>query len=470
MFKGRPDWCVSRQRFWGVPIPVFYCQDCDEAVADSTVIHHVADIFAKETADAWYNRTESELLPDGFKCPKCNSADFRKETDILDVWFDSGSSCIAVLEERDNLYFPADVYLEGGDQFRGWFNSSLMCGMAAHDRAPYKEVVTYGWVVDGEGKPMHKSGGNAVSPNDFMATSGADVMRLWAAAADTTKDVRWSNEILERVMDAYRKFRNTLRYALGNLADFDPAADTLPADQMREIDLWALAQLDEVAAKVRAGYAAYDFQAAYLAIYNFCTVTLSARYFDIIKDTLYILAPRSRTRRSSQTALFRIADTLSRLLAPILVFTADEAWENLPGQTVDSVHIAEFPAVSDADNSGLMANWDRLFSIRDEVLKALENARNDKRIGSSLEAKVILTTDAATTRFLIDYFDQLRYIFIVSQVEVREGADFGVEIVKADGQKCERCWNYSIHVGEFSDHTTVCERCHYALKEMFYVY
>lgn len=466
MFKGRPDWCVSRQRFWGVPIPVFYCQDCDEAVADPAVVDHVADIFAKETADAWYNRPESDLLPDGFACPKCKSTDFRKETDILDVWFDSGSSCIAVLEERDNLYFPADVYLEGGDQFRGWFNSSLMCGMAAHDRAPYKEVVTYGWVVDGEGKPMHKSGGNAVSPNDFMATSGADVMRLWAAAADTTKDVRWSNEILERVMDAYRKFRNTLRYALGNLADFDPASDTLPGEQMREIDLWALAQLDEVTAKVLAGYAAYDFQAAYLAIYNFCTVTLSARYFDIIKDTLYILAPRSVARRSAQTALYRIADRLTRLLAPILVFTADEAWENLPGQTVDSVHMAEFPAVSDADNSGLMANWDRLFAIRDEVLKALETARNDKQIGSSLEAKVILTTDAETTRFLIDYFDQLRYIFIVSQVEVHEGAGLGVEIVKADGQKCERCWNYSIHVGDFSDHPTVCERCHDALKEI----
>jgi isoleucyl-tRNA synthetase len=371
-----------------------------------------------------------------------------------------------VLEHRDNLYFPADVYLEGGDQFRGWFNSSLMCGLAAHDRAPYKEVVTYGWVVDGEGKPMHKSGGNAVSPNDFMATSGADVMRLWAAAADTSKDVRWSNEILERVMDAYRKFRNTLRYALGNLADFDPEVDAVPADELFEIDRWALANLEDVTARVLDGYAVYDFQAAYLAIYNFCTVTLSARYFDIIKDTLYILAPAAKRRRSSQTALYRIADTLSRLLAPILAFTADEAWENLPGQSIASVHVAEFPQVSEADNTGLLANWDRLFSIRDEVLKALEDARNDKQIGSSLEAKVILTTDAATTRFLIDYFEQLRYIFIVSQVEVREGAEFAVEIVKADGQKCERCWNYSIHVGEFNEYPTVCERCYEALKEI----
>ena len=464
MFKGRPDWCVSRQRYWGVPIPVFYCQDCDEAVADPAVVDHVADIFAKETADAWYNRPESELLPDGFKCPKCSSADFRKETDILDVWFDSGSSCVAVLEERDNLYFPADVYLEGGDQFRGWFNSSLMCGMAAHDRAPYKEVVTYGWVVDGEGKPMHKSGGNAVSPNDFMATSGADVMRLWAAAADTTKDVRWSGEILERVMDAYRKFRNTLRYALGNLADFDPAADSLPADEMLEIDRWALANLEDVTAKVLAGYAAYDFQAAYHAIYNFCTVTLSARYFDIIKDTLYIFAPGSVKRRSSQTALYRIAHALTRLLPRYWYLPRTRRGRICPARPSPSVHMAEFPGVVEADNSGLMENWERLFSIRDEVLKALETARNDKQIGSSLEAKVVLTTDAATTRFLLDYYEQLRYLFIVSQVEVHEGDAFGVEIQRADGQKCERCWNYSTRVGEFTKYPTVCERCDEALE------
>ncbi len=338
--------------------------------------------------------------------------------------------------------------------------------MAAHDRAPYKEVITYGWVVDGEGKPMHKSGGNAVSPNDFMSKSGADVMRLWAAAADTSKDVRWSGEILERVMDAYRKFRNTLRYALGNLADFDPAVNSVPRNEMLEIDLWALASLEEVTAKVLAGYQAYDFQSAYLAIYNFCTVALSARYFDIIKDTLYIRAPNSIERRSSQTALYAIAETLCRLLSPILAFTSDEAWENLPGQTVASVHMAEFPAVADSDNSGLMSDWERIFSIRDEVLKALETARNDKQIGSSLEAKVVLTTDAGTTRFLIDHFDQLRYIFIVSQVEVHEGAAFGVEIQKADGQKCERCWNYSTHVGEFNEYPTVCERCFDALSEI----
>ena len=466
MFTGRPDWCVSRQRSWGVPIPVFYCQACDEAVAEPGIIDHVADIFAKETADAWYSRPESELLPDGYSCAKCGSADFRKETDILDVWFDSGSSCVAVLETREYLYFPADVYLEGGDQFRGWFNSSLMCGLAAHDRAPYKQVVTYGWVVDGEGKQMHKSGGNAVSPTDFFRDKGADVMRLWAAAADVSKDVRWSPEIIDRVTDAYRKFRNTLRYALGNLDGFDPATDSIEKASMEEIDRWTLGQLNDITTTVLEAYKEYDFQGAYNALYNFCTVTLSARYFDIIKDRLYIFAPKSKPRRSAQTALYEIAASLCRLMSPILVFTADEAWENLPGTSLPSVHMAEFPVNQEFKSDGLDSGWERVFEIRDEVLKALEEARNAKQIGSALEAKVILTGDSETTRFLLDYFEQLRYIFIVSQVEVHEGDTLKVDIQKADGTKCDRCWNYSMHVGEFSRWPTVCERCNEALDEI----
>lgn len=467
MFRGRPDWCVSRQRFWGVPIPVFYCNGCEEAVADPKIVDHVADIFAKETGDAWYARPESELLPDGFKCPKCGGAEFRKETDILDVWFDSGSSCVAVLETRDNLHFPADVYLEGGDQYRGWFNSSLSCGIAAHDTAPYKQIVTHGWVVDGEGKKQSKSLGNVTAPQEIIDKSGAEILRLWAAAVDYTEDVRCSDEILSRVVDAYRKFRNTLRYALGNLDGFDPASDLVADIEMLEIDRWALANLDEVTTKVLNGYNAYDFQSAYGALYNFCTVTLSARYFDIIKDRLYIYAPRSKERRSAQTALYRITDTLCRLLAPLLAFTSDEAWENLPQQTIASVHLAEFPPAAESDHSEFLARWERIFAIRDEVLKALEEARNAKQIGSSLEAKVVLTADAETTRFLLDYFDQLRYIFIVSQVEVHEGnADASVQILKANGAKCERCWNYSTRVGEFEMFPTVCERCNEALKEI----
>jgi isoleucyl-tRNA synthetase len=467
MFKGRPDWCVSRQRFWGVPIPVFYCQACDEAVANKAVIDHVADIFAKETADAWYARPESELLPEGFRCPKCNSEDFRKETDILDVWFDSGSSCVAVLETRgDTLRFPADVYLEGGDQYRGWFNSSLSCGIAAHGTAPYRQIITHGWVVDGEGKKQSKSLGNVTAPQEIIDKSGAEILRLWAAAVDYTEDVRCSDEILSRVVDAYRKIRNTLRYALGNLDGFDPSADAVPVEQMQEIDRWALASLDEVAAKVVSGYERYDFQAAYHALYNLCTVTLSARYFDIIKDRLYIAAPSSEARRSAQSALYAIADTLCRLIAPVLVFTSDEAWENLPARNEPSVHIAEFPKAEAADNSALMANWEKLFAIRDVVLRALEEARNEKRIGSSLEARVVLTVDHDTMRFLIDYYDQLRYIFIVSQVEVHEGDALSVEIQRAAGEKCERCWNYSVHVGESEKFPTVCERCVEALDEI----
>jgi isoleucyl-tRNA synthetase len=467
MFKGRPDWCVSRQRSWGVPIPVFYCQACDEVIADKAVIDHVADIFAKETADVWYARPEHELLPEGFGCPKCQSQDFRKETDILDVWFDSGSSCVAVLETRgDTLRFPADVYLEGGDQYRGWFNSSLSCGIASHGEAPYKQIVTHGWVVDGEGRKQSKSLGNVTAPLEIINKSGAEILRLWAAAVDYTEDVRCSDEILSRVVDAYRKFRNTLRYALGNLNEFDPKTDAVSENEMLEIDRWALANLDVVTSKVLQGYKNYDFQSAYNALYNFCTVTLSARYFDIIKDRLYIYAPRSAERRSAQTALYRIADSLCRLLSPILVFTSDEAWENLPGQTIDSVHIAEFPAGTETENVELLGRWERIFGIRDEVLKALEEARNAKQIGSSLEAKVILTADKETTRFLLDYYDQLRYIFIVSQVEVHEGDALKVEIQKADGTKCERCWNYSTRVGEFEKYPTVCERCIEALNEL----
>ena len=466
MLKGRPDWCVSRQRSWGVPIPVFYCQGCDEAIADPKIVNHVADIFQAETADAWYNREAKDLLPDGFKCPKCGGADFTKETDILDVWFDSGSSCVAVLETRDNLRFPADVYFEGGDQFRGWFNSSLMCGLAAHDSAPYKQVVTYGWVVDGEGKQMHKSGGNAISPNEVVGKSGAEILRLWASAMDITEDVRCSDEILSRITDAYRKFRNTLRYALGNLDGFNPATDSVSPAEMFEIDRWALASLDEAIAKVLKGYETYNFQSVYQTLYNFVTVTLSARYFDILKDRLYISAPKSAERRAAQTALYEITDKLCRLLAPVLAFTADEAFENLPQQKLESVHLAEFPQVSNSNNSQLLADWERIFAIRDEVLKKLEEARNEKKIGSSLEAKVILTTDKETTRFLLDYFRDLRYIFIVSQVEVHEGDSFNVEIQKADGSKCERCWNYSVRVGEFEKYPTVCERCFAALSEI----
>jgi isoleucyl-tRNA synthetase len=465
MLKGRPDWCVSRQRVWGVPIVAFHCEGCEHCVIDAKLIYHVADIFAKETADAWYNKEASELLPEGYKCEKCSSNNFRKETDILDVWFDSGSSCVAVLETRgETLRFPADVYLEGGDQYRGWFNSSLMCGIAAHDEAPYKQVLTHGWVVDGEGRKQSKSLGNVTSPNEIVKQSGAEILRLWAAAVDYTEDMRCSKEILDRVTDTYRKLRNTLRYALGNLDGFNPETDSV--EDLLEIDRWALASLSNVTAKVLQGYEKYDFQVVYSALYNFCTVTLSQQYFDIIKDRLYTSAPKSHARRSAQTVLYKIADSLCRLLAPILAFTADEAFENLPNQTLESVHLAEFPTVSETDNSQLLTNWERIFEIRDVVLKKLEEARAEKLIGSGLEAKVILNVDKDTTYFLLDYFNDLRFIFIVSQVEVHESYNFSVEIHKADGAKCDRCWNYSTRVGESERYPTACERCLGALSEI----
>ena len=470
MLKGRPDWCVSRQRVWGVPIPAFYCQQCSQVVADPAVIRHVADIFEKESADAWYKRETSELLPAGFKCRKCGAGDFTKESDILDVWFDSGSSSIAVLENRENLRWPADVYIEGGDQFRGWFNSSLFVGLAVHDRAPYEAVLTHGWTLDAQGKAMHKSAGNAVSPDEVIPKLGAEVLRLWCASSDYFEDMRCSEEILQRVTDGYRKLRNTARYALGNLDGFDPARDSVPETEMLELDRWALSELDAVIEKVRAAYEAYEFHTVYHTLYDFATVTLSARYFDILKDRLYTFASRNPARRSAQTALYIIVDALARMLATILVFTADEIWESLPATDgrPTSVHIAELPSARGKRDLGLAARWDQLFSIREDVMRALEDARVAKLIGGALEASVDITASGQTYELLAGYGGDLRYVFIVSQVTLRQAdtGELSITVRRADGHKCERCWNYSTHVGESTRYPTVCERCVEALEEI----
>ncbi|MCA1632745.1 MAG: isoleucine--tRNA ligase [Acidobacteria bacterium] len=487
MLKGRPDWCVSRQRVWGVPIPVFYCAGagCDETIARPEVIRHVAEIFERESSDAWYARVATELLPEGFKCPTCGGTEFTKETDILDVWFDSGSSSVAVLEKYDSLRWPADVYLEGGDQFRGWFNSSLMVGLAVHGRAPYNTVITNGWVVDGQGRAMHKSAGNSVSPNEVVDESGAEIVRLWSVSSNYHEEMRCSKEILQRASDAYRKVRNTARFALGNLEGFDPTLDRVPLAEMQEVDRWALAELDSVIERVTEGYKAFEFHAAYQTLYQFCTVTLSARYFDIIKDRLYTSAPRSEARRSAQTALFEIADALARLFAPILVFTADEIWENLPaskhveeGAALPSVHLAEFPLRMPRRDTALLERWSRVFEVRELVMRALEEARVSKLIGSSLEAHVQLQADRKTFELLAAQRGQLAYIFIVSQVSLALADDTDpatiaggaaavrVAVKRADGEKCERCWNYSTRVGEFTRYPTVCERCIEALAEI----
>jgi len=481
MLKHRPDWCVSRQRFWGVPIPVFYCASCQFAVTDPTIINHVADIFATDSSDAWYAREAKDLLPAGFACPNCKGTEFTKETDILDVWFDSGSSSVAVLEHYPELRWPADVYLEGGDQYRGWFNSSLMVGLAAHNRAPYNTVITHGWVINVQGAKMSKSEGTGVAPLEVIKQSGAEILRLWVASSNYQEDVRASDEILQRVGDAYRKIRNTARFALGNLAGFDPTRDYVPQSELLEIDAWALAELDAVVERALAAYRAYEFHTVYHTLYNFCTVTLSARYFDIIKDRLYTAAPHAHARRSAQTALYEIADALARLLAPVLVFTADEIWENLPPLVagngdvpvgrVPSVHLADFPVVVGERDESLRARWAQVYEVRDEVLRALEAARVSKLIGSGLEARVEIIARDPVYSLLAQYGEELRYIFIVSQVGVMktENADapqVRVTVARADGQKCERCWNYSVRVGEFTRYPTVCERCIEALAEI----
>jgi isoleucyl-tRNA synthetase len=478
MFVGRPDWCVSRQRVWGVSIPVFYCARCTEAVADPEIINHVADVFERESADAWYTRDAKELLPEGYVCKGCGASEWTKETDILDVWFDSGASSIAVLENREELRWPADLYIEGGDQFRGWFNSSLIVGLVAHDRAPYQIVLTHGWTVDAQGKAMHKSAGNAVPPEDVIKESGAEILRLWCASSNYFDDMRCSPEILQRVTDGYRKLRNTARFALGNLHGFEPERDTVGEAELLELDRWALQELDAVVRKVREAYEAYEFHTVYHTLYNFATVTLSARYFDIIKDRLYTFAPRNPARRSAQTALYRIADVLARMLAPLLVFTADEIWENLPsssGATRSPVHVETFPEAVGIGDEGLRSDWATLFAVREEVLRALEEARNSKVIGSSLEAQVELTAGDEVYEVLARHEKDLRYIFIVSQVSVKReeglvadqsGSSAAVKILRAAGEKCERCWNYSTHVGESQKFPTVCERCVAALEEI----
>ena len=474
MLKGRPDWCVSRQRVWGVPIPAFYCTKCGHVIADPNIIRHIADIFEKESADAWYKREARELLPENFSCDKCDGTEFTKESDILDVWFDSGSSSIAVLEARDNLRWPADVYIEGGDQFRGWFNSSLFVGLAVHDRAPYETVLCHGWTLDAQGKAMHKSLGNAVSPDEVIPKLGAEVLRLWCVSSNYMDDLRCSDEILQRVSDGYRKLRNTARFALGNIDGFDPAVDSVDERELVEIDRWALAELNSMISAARARYEYYDFHAVYQTLHQFCTVTLSARYFDIIKDRLYTFAPKNKARRSAQTVLYRIADALARMMAPILVFTADEIWESLPqlSNGTPSVHITVFPSAAKEGSADLLTTWAHLFGYRDAVLAKLEEARIAKVIGSSLEARVEISAGSEAYRILAEHRDDLRYIFIVSEVELGEPrADLEADtleiiVSRAHGEKCERCWNYSTRVGESTRYPTVCERCVAALEEI----
>ncbi len=474
MILNRPDWCLSRQRVWGVPIPGFTCQACKKVLADPAVIEHVAKLVEKQGADVWFQKSATELMPPGTACPECGGREFEKEKDILDVWFESGVSYAAVLKPRG--WWPADLYLEGSDQHRGWFHSALLAGVVTDGRAPYKSVLTHGFVVDGAGKKMSKSAGNVVAPQDVIKQSGAEILRLWVAAQDYREDLRISQEILNHLVEAYRKIRNTCRFLLSNLYDFDPVQHRVPYEQLSELDRWALGRLGELIPRIARAYEDFEFHTIFHALNNFCAVDLSAVYLDILKDRLYTFRKDSPLRRGAQTVLFDVLVALTKLMAPILSFTAEEIWRMLPETArreagANSVHLASFPkADSKWKDEALAQRWERLLEIRTRVQAELELKRREKVIGASLEARVVLAANPEAYRLLKEYEQDLPTLFIVSQVEVKEmhhplqHTDVVVTVTKAEGAKCERCWHYRPAVGTFPDHPTLCDRCVEAIR------
>ncbi len=471
MVRERSDWCISRQRLWGVPIPIFYCEDCGKPIINRDFIKAVSELFRKESSDAWYTHSADEILPQGSKCPHCGGGHFRKEKDIMDVWFDSGSSHAAVLEARPYLKWPADLYLEGGDQYRGWFQSSLLTAVACKGEAPYKAVLTHGWTVDGEGRKMSKSLGNVIIPEKVVKQYGADILRLWVASIDYRVDVRLSNDILKQLSEAYRKIRNTTRFILSNLNDFVPDRDSVSDDKLEEIDRWALMRLNQLAAQVNHAYKAYEFHDAFHKIHNFCVVDLSNFYLDVLKDRLYVEKAASPTRRAAQTVIYRLLNTLTRMLAPILAFTAEEIWSFMPhgsGDDAESVLFNEIPKAGFfTEDSGFLAKWERIHALRNDVKKALEIARTEKIIGGSLEAKITLYCKGETLEFVRSVSKLLSAVLIISQLDVQDGEDgtfkgdmedLSITVAHADGNKCARCWTYSDTVGK-SSHGDLCQRC-----------
>src|SRR5580700_5660270 len=486
MIATRPDWCISRQRVWGVPIAVFLCKSCGKPLNDPAINAKVVELFARSGADAWYTPEADTILPAGTKCPHCSGTTFERETDIFDVWLESGTSYLALCDDEPGYPWPSDLYLEGGDQYRGWFQSSLLCAMGTRGSPPYHGVVTPGWTLDEKGQAMSKSRGNDVDPVDIADRMGAEVVRLWVASVDFREDVVGSEALMQRVAENYRKIRNTFRYILGNLGDFDPERDAVPFDNMEALDQYMLRQTTTFASDVRDAYQEFAFHKIYHRLNHFCIVDLSAFYFDVLKDRLYISAPKSQRRRSAQTAIWRIGEALVRLLAPIMSFTSEEVWDYMPkgAGRGESVHLALFPSTEEilgktdsVESEGSDSeqktgdDWTTLRAVRDEVLKALEEARNNKLIGTGLEAQVIVAASDPIYSVLSRHADQLRYFFIVSAVTLTEASGNGtgavhVEVKKADGLKCERCWNYSTHVGEDKRYPTVCERCSAVLKEI----
>ena len=480
MVEKRPDWCISRQRSWGVPITLIRCEKCNEFVTDRKVMEKIEQEVEIAGADVWFEKSEKELMPDGYKC-KCGADEFKKETDILDVWFDSGVSHAAVAEADERLSSPADLYLEGSDQHRGWFQSSLLTSVGTRGRAPYRAVLTHGFVVDGKGKKMSKSIGNVISPQEITEKQGSEILRLWCSSADYRDDMKISNEILARLVEAYRKIRNTSRFMLGNMNDLAPASadlDKINKDDLLEIDRLALSMLQSLVKKVSNSYETFAFYEVYHAIYQFCIIDMSSFYLDILKDRLYTFATDSKERRSAQAVLCNILKTLTKLIAPILSFTAEELWQHIPGEKEESVFLSDFPeADEDFMDAELEKKWARLADIRDEVNKALEIKRQDKLIGNALEAKVRLYLTEADFEVLQEQKDFLPALFIVSAVEIEKAEapsdayrspeleNVAVLVEKADGSKCQRCWNRSTSVGEFEEHPELCDRCYNVLNK-----
>ena len=478
MVRDRSDWCISRQRTWGVPIPVFYCDDCGKYVINNDSITAVSALFAIEGSDAWYKKTAEEILPNGFVCPHCGGKHFTKEKDIMDVWFDAGCTHASVLLERgENSHWPADLYLEGADQYRGWFQSSLLTSIAWKGTAPYKAVCTHGWVVDGEGKKQSKSLGNGTMPEEIIKEYGADILRLWVASSDYHADIRISKETLKQLSEQYRKIRNTARYILGNVNDFDIDIHAVPASDMLELDKWAMLQLNTLISNVKEAYEKFDFHIVFHAVHNFCTIDMSNFYLDVIKDRLYCDSTQGNERRSAQTAIYYILSALTRLMAPILPFTAEEIWATIKhgkGSDASSVMLNQMPEHFDVKvNDDFVSKWDKIHTIRDDVNKALEQKRNAKEIGKSLEAKVILHCTGELYSFLKTVEDELVTALIVSQVSVVENSEgeftsetleLKISAVLAEGEKCERCWVYSNTVGQNEKHPTLCKRCAIAVN------
>ncbi len=469
MVRDRNDWCISRQRTWGVPIPAFYCKKCGAYHITDATIKAVSDLFRKEGSDAWYKYDAEQIIPAGEVCEKCGASEWTKDTDIMDVWFDSGSTHAAVLEERPELRFPADMYMEGGDQFRGWFQSSLLTSVASKGCAPYKSVLCHGWVVDEQGKQMHKSAGNGVEPSEIIKDYGADIIRLWVASSDYTVDVRAGKNIFKQLSEAYRKIRNTARFILGNLDGFDPNNDCVADDQLQDIDRWALAALDDLIVNTNAGYAVYDFNKVYHAVYNFCVVAMSNFYLDVTKDRLY--CTNGTGRKAAQTAMYKILVALDKIIAPILCFTSQEIWDFLPKTEAMNKYVVfeDMPKAGQyAADDAFKAKWAQLIAVRDEVKKVLEQARADKQIGASLEASVTLYCNDAVYDLLNSIpMDELADLMIVSHVELVKGEGgaasavegLGVAAAHATGDKCERCWKYSADIGTHAAHPTLCARC-----------